>query len=388
MSQRLRSMMVRIRMVTMGLMMGIVWSGCGAGDFVPPPPPAPDTAGGGGAAGSMAGSSAATKGPSVTASTVRNVEFIASQNLDPEDEAAEKSAARSQAGNDKARLHILPDDGPTSPDQSAARDQSQVALVRGAVSRKPQALIIEPDDPASEELGRAIGEVLAAKIPVVVIGGPIAGAAKTPAAPMIMVRPESFADSARQIVNLAIRNARNAKLNPEGGAILLILEPGDKFMHDRVAAVRGALKSAKITAVSELRLPRNLDAAIAGLRKRLLADAKPALVFFFDFTGATASNNLAGDIVEERPFVQAGYTSDNSLPRMALAGEFAAMAEFQPSRLIQKAVSAAVAVALGRSVKEKEELPILLLESPPTSGTPRLQLNQKKSRMERGKGGG
>src|SRR5947209_8588760 len=143
MSQRLRSIMVRIRMVTMGLMMGIVWSGCGTGDFVPPPPPALGDTGGSGAPGSTAGSAAATKGPSVTASTVRSIEFIASQNLDPEDEAAEKSAARSQAGNEKARLHILPDDAPTSPDQSAARAQSQVELVRGAVSRKPQALIIE-----------------------------------------------------------------------------------------------------------------------------------------------------------------------------------------------------------------------------------------------------
>jgi ABC-type sugar transport system substrate-binding protein len=394
MSQRLESTVVRIRMVLIGSIMGVVWSGCGTGDFVPPPPPGLRETGGG-ASGSKAGPSAAARDPFVTGTTVRNIEFIPARGIDPDDAAAERSTARSQAGFEKARLHILPDDDTGSPEsgpglkhEATHRGKSQAELVRGAISRKAQALIVEPDDPASEELARAIQEVRAAKIPVIVLGGASTEVEKASApAPMVVVRPESFATSARQLVTLSIRNARTAKLDPEGGAILLVRETSDRLMLDRVAAVREALKSAKITAVEELRVPKVLDAGKDALRKRLLADPKPAMVFFFDHTGATASNNLAGEIVEQRPFIQAGYTSDNSLPRMAQAGEFAAVAEYLPNRLIQRAISAAVAVAQGRSVKEKEEIPIPVIESPPTSGVPRLQLNQNKARMERVKGG-
>ena len=47
------------------------------------------------------------------------------------------------------------------------------------------------------------------------------------------------------------------------------------------------------------------------------------MVFAFDFVSTTACNTVAIDITEKRPFIQAGYTSDDNLPRMALAGEFA-----------------------------------------------------------------
>ena len=39
----------------------------------------------------------------------------------------------------------MPDDDAPDADRSADRDKSQAELVRGAVSRKPQALIVEPE---------------------------------------------------------------------------------------------------------------------------------------------------------------------------------------------------------------------------------------------------
>ncbi len=53
--------------------------------------------------------------------------------------------------------------------------------MRQALGRKPQVLIVEPEDPADAELARAVGEALAAKVPVVVLGRPIAGVEKKPA---------------------------------------------------------------------------------------------------------------------------------------------------------------------------------------------------------------
>ena len=74
------------------------------------------------------------------------------------------------------------------------------------------------------------------------------------------------------------------------------------------------------------------------------------MVFSFDFTSTTASNTVAGDIVEKRPFIQAGYTSDDNLPRMARHGEFAGIGEYVPIRLVRKAIDTAVAAAQGREV--------------------------------------
>ncbi len=250
--------------------------------------------------------------------------------------------------------------------------------MREAVARKPQALIVEPEDPADAELARAVGEALAARVPVIVLGKPITGVQKGPgAARMIVVGPQSFTDSARKMVELSIRNARNAKLNPEGGAILLVAPPSDRFLDDRVAAVREALKAAKITTVNELLIPRGSDAGAEVLKKRLLADPKPCMVFTFDFNSTSASNNAASDIVEKRPFIQSGYTSDESLPRMAVAGEFGALAEFVPTRLTQRAVSVAAAAAQGRNLKDREDVPILVKESPPTSAAPIFRPNAR-----------
>ncbi len=386
MSQGLQATIVRVRLVVMGSLIGVVWSGCGTGDFVPPPPAARDAGGGG-----SRGPAAAAKDPFITGSTVRNVELIQSRRLDPEEAANERSTARSQAGFEKARLHVLPHDDTGSPEEGsgpkpagAQPETSQVELVRGAVTRKPQALIIEPDDPASEELGRAIQEVRAAKIPVVVIGGPIPGTSSGPGlAPLVQVRAQPFADSARLLVALSMRNARNAKLNPEAGAIVVTTEPSDLFQAERLKAVREALKAAKVAAVEELRVPKKTDVAVDTLKKRLKADPKPSLVISLDFTGCTASNTIAGEIIEERPFIQAGYTSETALGRMALMGEFAALAEFSPTRLIQRAITDAVALAQGRHVRETDELVVTVRESPAAAVTPHMQYERNRSRLEK-----
>ncbi len=204
---------------------------------------------------------------------------------------------------------------------------------------------------------------------------------------MIVVGPPSFAESARKMVELSIRNARNAKLNPEGGAILLVPPAGDRFLDERVAAVREALKAAKITAVDELLIPKKIEAGVEILKKRLLADPKPSMVFTFDFVSTTASNNTNGEIIEKRPFIQSGYTSDEALPRLAAGGEFGGIAEFVPSRLIQRAVTLAVAAAQGRSLREKEEVSIPLRESPPGAGVPHIQAQRNAGYAAKAKAG-
>jgi Periplasmic binding protein domain len=365
----------RIGFVLAAVTLAAGLTGCESGDFVSPPPS--PRAAGGGAGGATAGTSAAAD-PFVTGSTVRNIEMIVARGQDPDEAEIERSTARQQAGYGKAHINVTPDQDVTSGDASARGDKPQAELVREAVARKPQALIIEPEDTADAELARAVGEALAAKVPVVLLGRPIAGVEKKPgSAPMTVVGPPSFANSARKLVELSIRNARNAKLEPDGGAILLVAPASDRFLNERIAAVREALKAAKIAAVDELLIPRQSEAGAEVLKKRLQADPKPSLVFTLDYTGTTASNAVATDIAEKRPFIQAGYTSNESLGKMAQAGEFAAVAEFVPTRLVQRAVSVAVAAAQGRNPKEKEEVALTVWESPQGSGVAHLQAKQK-----------
>ncbi len=104
------------------------------------------------------------------------------------------------------------------------------------------------------------------------------------------------------------------------------------------------------------------------------------LVFALDFMGATGSNEVVGEIGLERPFIQAGYTSEDHLLRMADVGEFAAIGLYVPVRLIRKAVSLAVLLALKKDVPKSVEIPIEIHESAANTGAPQTQA-QAKSKM-------
>lgn len=396
MIRRLRWSGVRVGMlVVAAALSAAAGGGCGDGGFVEPPPSKLPEATGAGAKNAPVDLTKPTAEAYTIGSTVRSIEMICARGRAIEQDMAEKAAARSQAGVDHARIRILPDEDPepklptsAAGSGSAPKVKTQAQLVREAVARKPEALIVDPEDPADAELAGAVQAARDAKIPVVVLGRPLSAIKKDAGgAPLVLVAPEPFAESARRLVALAQRNARNAGLNPESGAILLIPPPGDVFLADRVAAVREALEVAKVSPVDELRVPEDMDEGAKKLKKVLDADHKLTLVFGVDQRSTAASNRLAGSTEEKRPFVQAGYTADETVPRMASNGEFAAVGEYVPTRLTRKAISVAAALAQGRSVSNPVLMPILVRESPPTAGTPRLQAEQNRLRQTKGKEG-
>ncbi len=177
-----------------------------------------------------------------------------------------------QAGLDKVRLK-------TTVLRDADLPSDQVALVRDAIARHPLALIVEPADPTDTQMAEALQKASAAGIPVVLVNRPMstkgsaAAAAKagdpvgkgsgassanavspgTPntsssggARPLVLVTPPSFNPAARLLVASAIRNARNAKLDPKGGAVLLmnairrLLQPGAHRGHSHVSSRKTA----------------------------------------------------------------------------------------------------------------------------------------------------
>ncbi|MHB1560826.1 MAG: sugar ABC transporter substrate-binding protein [Isosphaeraceae bacterium] len=396
MIRRLRWSGVRVGMLVAAAALGAAaGGGCGDGGFVEPPPSKLLEATGAGAKNAPVDLTKPTAEAYTIGSTVRSIEMIGARRRAVDQDVAEKAAARSQAGVDHARIRILPDEDPepklppsAAGNGPAPKVKSQAQLVREAVARKPEALIVDPDDPADAELAGAVQAARDARIPVVVIGRPLSGIQKDAGgAPLVLVAPEPFAESARRLVALAQRNARNAGLNPESGAVLLIPPPGDMFLADRVAALREALELAGVSPVNELRVPEDMDEGAKKLKKMLETDHKLTMVFGFDQRSTAATNRLAGSTEEKRPYVQAGYTADETVPRMASNGEFAAVAEYVPVRLIRKAISVAASLAQGRSISSPVLMPILVRESPPTAGIPRLQEQQNRIRQKKAQEG-
>jgi ABC-type sugar transport system substrate-binding protein len=356
----------------------VVSSGCDSNDFVPPPPPELQ-----GALGAAPGSPIGT-GPGIVGSPSGSgsIELILNGGHDAEETEVLKSAARSQAGLEKVRLRtVVPSEDPAAhPGVKATGPSSQAELVRQAAARHPQALIVEPADRADQALADSIHEAQVSGVPIVLLGHSLSvepvsrpETHSKPLAPLILVAPQPFKESAREVVAAAIRNAKNAKLAPETGAILLIHTAADPFVEDRALALGDALKAAGVTSIKELRFTKRSDPAQKLLTDSLRADTKPVLVFSVDRESTTAGSQTVNEILEERPFILAGYTSEENLSRMTQVGHFAALAEFAPVRLVRKAVTTAVAAAHGKSLPPRVDLPLIVHESPPKAGLATIQ---------------
>ena len=346
----------------------------------------------------------APEAPDGTASGARSVEMILDRR-DPSEIDTVLTAARTQAGLDKVRLrpNVLGDADPPS---------KQVELVREAVARHPLALIVEPADPSDTRMAEAIQKAQADGIPVVLLNRPLAttasnaGAAKatdaarkestapapavrpgpsaTPesagSASLVLVAPPPFAPSARQLVASAIRNAKNAGLDPKGGAVLLVNEIGDLFSGERITAIRSALKDAGITSVEEIRFSKSAEAGAKLLKEKLTTNPKPVLLFATDGLTTTAARQVMAQLIPDRLYVQAAFASDGNFTDMIRIADFAAVAAYTPNRVMRKAISTAVSLSQGRSVPARVEVPVEFFDSDEKSTTPQSPIYYKKTR--------
>ncbi len=381
--------MVRARLgLAMAAVLGLSMVGC-SGDFIPPPPSTDASADVGGAMPARAGKAVNVRS-SVTpdsAGTVRRIDVIFATRHDPYLADLERIAARTQAGYEHARLHFFPDDTQAEPIQK----KSQAAIVRDSIAAKTSAIIIDPDDLADKDLAAALRDARAAKIPVVLLGHPLTAETdpKSPgAAPMIVVAPTPFAETAKRLVELSIRNVKNSRLKPEGGAIVIRSTPSDRLQDDRARAIREALKEAGIDAIAEVTVPLDTDLGTDQLVKALQQHPHATMAFFVDLYGVSASNNAAPKVRPKIAFIQAGYVADESRNRAVNSGQYAGIAEYDANRLIRKAVTVAVAAAHGKASKPREVLAVTIVESPAGAGLPNVELPyeraQSKTESEKG----
>jgi ABC-type sugar transport system substrate-binding protein len=365
-----------------------VLAGCDADSFVPPRPEALRAAGGGVRDSSTARLELA-KTLDVSGASARAVELILDRR-DSEEADIVTSAARVQAGIDRTliKINLL---------QVQDIPAHQAELVRDALKRNAQAIVIEPADPGDKGLADAVREARINGVPVVLVGRPLGGApsgsaapaegksgaqaasppkepseAKSAAptrreAPLTLVTAAPFGPFAKLLVDSAVRNAKNAKLDALSGAVIVFDTSSDLFVNDRIAALRQALIAAGVKKIDQIAFAKQTALGKSLLTERLKADPKITLVFAADLQSANACRETCNDLVETRPFVMAAFASESHISDLARVGDFAGVAEFASLKVLRKAISVAVATAQGRAMASRVEFPILYYDSPPDS---------------------
>jgi hypothetical protein len=267
-----------------------------------------------------------------------------------------KGAARIQAGLDTIRVQVA--------DPSAT---SQAELVRKSLQGKPGYLLIEAPAEDDAELAAAAGEARAKGITVVALGRSLGGSEGGPGRE-IVVAPRPFAESAKEIVELAVRNAGTGKVDPKSGAVILAESPGDSLVGDRIAALTDALKAAGVAEVGELRTGRNPEASQAALLEFLKSHPGTNLVIAADGVGVQVAEDVAGAVQDDRAYVIAGYSPDETGCRtQTQVGEYAAIGVYAPDRLIRKGINVAAKLLRGEKVADRVEIETDVMASPVTS---------------------
>ncbi len=312
---------------------------------------------------------------------------------------------RTQAGIDKVKLRTKILGEKETPAQ-------QVELVREAIARKPLALIVELADPTDTRMSDALQKARADGIPVVFInrlpstsastpgvtkatgtGSPEAAASTNAASqrpqessgvrPFVLVTPTSFTEPARRLVISAIRNAKNARLDPKGGAVIVVNSAGDPFIHDRTVAIRNALKEKGITTIEEVVFSKSAEVGSKLLKEKLLANSKLVLVFAIDGLSTAALRPVLTELNPDRPYVQATFASEGKYTDMIRAGDYAAVAGYIPNRVIRKAITTAVNLSQGRDVASRVEVPVELFDSDEKSALPQSPTYLRKTAAEK-----
>jgi ABC-type sugar transport system substrate-binding protein len=383
------------------LLISATWAsvGCDSESFVPPRPEELRSVVG--RATDSTNTSAAGAGSAGIPSSAKALELILDHHSADDSEVL-KAAALKQAGLDKVRTKFAL----LGENESSAR---QAALVGEAIARHPFALIVEPADPGDPALALAVREAQDAGVTVVMLGRDLAGPqsveathadAKTAKAgagsvpvhgtqaspgsrPRIVVAPPPFATSARLLVASAVRSAKNGEIAPQKKAVILLDTASDAFVEPRVTAMRDALKAAGITTIKEIRF--NADAKRAGslLTEFLLANLDYVMIFSLDHQSFIASREVVNELAADRHMISAGYTSDEQLAKSIQYGEFAALAEFVPTRLIRKAITIAITAAQGRDVPRIVEVPIIFHDSDEKTGLAKASRSQGGAKKKR-----
>jgi ABC-type sugar transport system substrate-binding protein len=366
------------------LLAGWASFGCDSASFVPPVNP--ELRGDAGAAPVAATSPSPIPSLSdVAPAPARPIELVLAYH-NPDETELWKTAARTQAGLDKVKLHV-------TTLGTAEPASKQAELIREVLTRKPRVLIVEPAAPADAGLAEAVAAAQGQGIPVILVGRPLAGGTPAPAAspapaakstapaarqaPIVVIEAR-FAGTAKQIVEATIRVAQVSELVPAGGAIIVTDTNSDPYRDQRELAIKDALKAVGITTIEEVRFAKDPKAGEKLLTATIKAHPKIDMVFTVDSMSSAAVKEVANGVVDGRLLIAGGFTTDDQFSSLSRIPFFAAVAEFTPARLLRKAISSAVALTQGKDVPSLVEFRINVSESSVKSNVLRAQLSTPK----------
>jgi len=256
-------------------------------------------------------------------------------------------AAEREAGNRRA-IFRLAGPGPGDP------PSKQAESIRRSVGDGADALVVLAND--HPDTAAALAEVVAKGTTVVLFGRAVA--TKEGKSPFILVAPEPFAITARQVVEAALADARKNHRPADGEAIILSSRKGDLFAADRVAALKAAAEAAKCRKVEVIPFDGTPEGAVKGLVET--AKGRPDLAIIL--AEGDESMELA---VKTRQALKGsplafvgGYAGLHGTFSANPYSDESAFVEFRPDNLARLAVRTAVAKAQGEEVE-----PVVTLES-------------------------
>lgn len=246
----------------------------------------------------------------------------------------------------------------------------QAEAVREAARRKPPALIVEAPAAPDAELDKAVAEARGQGLLVVSLGRPLAADAPGPGRG-ITVGAAPFGPSAKRLVELAMRNAGNGKLDPKAGALVVVRPDADPLAGDRIAALKEALRAAGVATVDEVALGDDPTASAATVAEAVKAHPAVTLVLASDGPALSAADLATGIVKDARPYVVAGFTDNESYAKSQTpTGEYAAAGVYAHDRLFRKGVNVAARALRGDKTADRVDVDTPLLESPRFSALP------------------
>lgn len=302
-------------------------SGCDSGGFVPPPPPEL--------------SAPALSGMEPAA---RVVELVLASNATP-DRGAWAQVVRLEAGDARTgfRFAAL---GPNDP------PQGQAELIREAAARGVSVLIVEPAQ--APEVADALEQARKQGTPSVLLDRPL----DAPGNPFPVVLPAPCADSARQLVEAAVADAKTAGLPADGKALVLVPSPPEAHTNEARDALRAALQAAGVSQVETVEYPGAIEGAQKAITARLQADPSVTLVLTTSADGFTGTTQAREELLKSgRLVIMAGYGEITPHSVDAYFDTSAAVADLNLVKVGRQAFQVALRLAQGESVPDRTEVP-------------------------------
>lgn len=300
-------------------------AGCGESFLSPPPPEL-------------------TALPETTRITpAKTIEFIIAGQRTPDRENWIPTAMQ-ESGRVKAIVLV---DRPEPNDPPA----KQAELIRKAISRGVDAMVIEPmDDP---EVVKALGEVHAKGIPLVLIGRKIAmepsgeSGQDTKPAPVGTIHFAPFEPAARTLARSIVKDARASGIPGDAHALIVVNKAFGDAANEQIALLTQAVQEAGFGPVLAVPFAGDYNNGRDALVAAMEADPKAQILLTHEDEGIAAILDAYAKVKEKRVLTLAGVMAIDRKENASVIAQCAAVIDRNGRTLIRQAIQMGLRLAEG-----------------------------------------